>query len=66
MRKLITITPAPGYSVRDPATGAVLPAGETALQATTYWRRRIAEGSVQEITRTPGRARRKIKHDKEQ
>lgn len=50
----ITVVPAPGLLVLDPATGQPLPSAEkrpkgTRVQPSTYWHKRVASGDVQQL-----------------
>lgn len=42
------VVPADGLQVRDPATGAVLPAEGAEVPLNTYWLRRLGDGDVRE------------------
>lgn len=53
----IRVKPAPGLTVRDPITRKPLPAEGDDVQNSSFWRRRIAEGSVVEVA-SAGKARR--------
>lgn len=46
MNQSLLLRPAPGLVVRDPATRKALPPEGAAVADTTYWHRRLAEGSV--------------------
>lgn len=43
----------PGTFVRDPVTMQKLPAEGKAVQMTTFWHRRIEDGSVVEVLASP-------------
>ncbi len=44
----------PGVTVRDPVTGRNLPDEGKAVSMTSFWRRRIADGSVVEVASSKG------------
>jgi hypothetical protein len=43
----------PGITVRDPITGHNLPDEGKAIKMTTFWRRRLIDGSVVEVNAQP-------------
>lgn len=49
----IYLVPAPGQVVRDPANGQPLPPEGAHVPDTSYWHRRLAEGSVTTVQTTP-------------
>lgn len=46
MPETITVKPAPGLVVRDPATRQALPAEGAEVPRNTYWMRRLRDGDV--------------------
>lgn len=46
MKKILHIRPAKGLTIPDPATGRHLPAQGDTVEDSSYWRRRLREGSV--------------------
>ncbi len=54
MPRMIYVVPAEGLSVRFPKTLAILPAAGMMVEETTFWLRRIADGSVREATPPAG------------
>ncbi len=58
------VTPAKGLKVRDPRNHQVLPAGGAVVPLDQFWRRRLADGDVNESkppsepVRTPARGSR--------
>lgn len=45
------IKPAPGFTVRNPDTGAVLPEEGAEVELNSYWLRRLADGDVIEAAK---------------
>lgn len=61
MADTITLKPAPGRRVRDPATMRVLAEGGEAKPVNSYWLRRVADGDVLEVTEVPAPAPEPVK-----
>lgn len=55
MENTLRLKPAPNVVVIDPLTGVPLPSEGANVQDSTYWRRRLRDGSVAHIQPIPER-----------
>lgn len=51
------VKPNAGRQVPDPEKGGFLPPEGRAVEATTYWLRRLAEGDVVEVVSKPAKSK---------
>jgi hypothetical protein len=52
----LEVEPAHGFLVRDPVLGDVLPPGGRVVERSLYWIRRLRDGDVIEVKRSPAPA----------
>lgn len=50
------LKPASGRAVRDPAKGTLLPESGAEITLTAFWRKRLRDGDVEEVTATVTKA----------